>query len=71
MSQIATKSLLHSVFSLITWMAKLWIKQPVERPQQIHLNDGHISWKAFELLWLLFEAFRIFWFICQNVFDQF
>ena len=31
----------------------------VERPQQILANYGHISQKAFELLPLFFEAFRI------------
>ena len=49
--------MLHSVFSLITWITKLYIKQPVERPQHILNNYGHISWKAFELLQLVFEAF--------------
>ena len=31
----------------------------------------HISWKAFELLQLFFEAYRISWFIWQSIFDHF
>ena len=63
--------MLHSVFSLITWIKKLLIKQRVERPQQILANYGHISWKAFELLRLFFEVFRISWFIWESIFDHF
>ena len=47
--KLLVKALLHSVFSLITWITKLWIKQPVERPQQILAKYECISWKAFEL----------------------
>ena len=65
------KSLLHSVFSLITWIKKVLTKQPVERPQQILANYGHISWKAFELLRSFFEAFKISWFIWESIFDHF
>ena len=63
--------MLHSVFSLITWIKKVLTKQPVERPQQILANYGHISWKAFELLRSFFEAFRISWFIWKSIFDHF
>ena len=58
-------------FSLITWITKLWIKQPVERSQQILANYGHINWKAFEMLRLFVEAFTISWFIWQSIFDHF
>ena len=34
------------------------MKQSVEPPQQILANYEHISWEAFELLRLFFEAFR-------------
>ena len=47
------------------------MKQPVERPQWILANYGHISWEAFELLRLFFEAFKISWFIWQSIFDHF
>ena len=32
--KLLVKSLLHSVFSLITWITKLSIKRPIERLQQ-------------------------------------
>ena len=38
-------------------------KQLVERPQQTFANYVPISWRALQLLWLCFEAFRISWFI--------
>ena len=47
------------------------MKQFVECTQQILANYGHISWKAFELLRLLFEDFRIFWITWQSIFDHF
>ena len=47
------------------------MNQSVEGPQQILANYGRISWKAFELLWLFFEAFKISWFIWQSIFDHF
>ena len=65
------KPFLHSAFPLITWITKLNIKKTVERRQQILFNYAHISWKTFQLLRLFFEALRIFWFICQSIFDHF
>ena len=47
------------------------MKQPVEHPKQIPAHYGHLSWKAFELLQLSFEALRISWFIWQSIFDHF
>ena len=47
------------------------MKQPAERPQEILTNYEHISWKAFELLPLFFEAFRISWFLWDSIFDHF
>ena len=41
--KLLVKPFLHTFFSLITWITKLYIKQPVERPQQILANYGHIS----------------------------
>ena len=55
------KSLLHSIFSLITWNTKLKTKQHVKHPQQIVANHVNISWRAFRLLWILFKVFRISW----------
>ena len=57
--------MLHNVFSLTTWNTKRQTKQFVECPQQILTTYVHISWRAFQLLWLLFETFKIFWFIWQ------
>ena len=53
-------------FSLITWIAKLQIKQLVERPLQILTHYEHKSWIALQLLWFFFEAFKISWFIGQR-----
>ena len=65
------KSFLHAPFLLITWNIKLLAKQLVECPQQILANYVHISWRAFQLLWLDFEDFKISWFIWQSIFDHF
>ena len=43
-------------------------RNTVERPQQILTNNVYISRRAFQLLWLFFEAFRIFWIIWQSIF---
>ena len=40
--KLLVKPLLHSVFSLITLIPKLYIKQSVERPQQIFTIHGYI-----------------------------
>ena len=47
------------------------VKKPVERPQHILADYGHISWKAFELLRLFFEALRSSWFIWQSIINHF
>ena len=44
------------------------MKQPVERPQQVVANHGHIGWKAFELLGSFSEAFNISWFYLAKYF---
>ena len=47
---------------MITYNTKAQIKQHAERPQQIPLNYALITWKAFQLLWilLLFQIFPIY-----------
>ena len=69
--KLLAKSLLRNIFSLITWNTKPLAKQLVESPQQILINYVHIGWRAFQLLWLFFETFRISWFVWQNIFDHF
>ena len=41
------KSLLHCVFSLITWNTKPWSKQLAECNQQVVFNYVRISWRTF------------------------
>ena len=48
--KLLVKRMLHSAFSLTTWITKFQIKQPAESPEQIFPNYGQISWKAFALL---------------------
>ena len=55
--KLLVKYLLHSYFSLVTWLTKLLMKQLVDHPPQILSNYVHISWRTFQLLWLFFEAF--------------
>ena len=47
------------------------MKQLDDWPQQILVSFKHISWKAFKVLWLFFEAFKISRFIWQNISDHF
>ena len=70
-SQIANKTFATQCFFTDHLNHKTVIKQPVESPQQILANYGHISWEAFELLQLFFDPFRISWFIWWNIFDYF
>ena len=48
-------------FAVTTWIAKLQIKQLVERPLQILTHYEHKSWIALQLLWMiLFRGFQDF-----------
>ena len=38
--------------------------------QKILANCKHISWRAFQLLRMFFDAFRITSFVKKNIFDQ-
>ena len=60
---LLVKPLLRSVFTLIAWLSNRLIKWLVELSQQILVNYVHISLTVFQLLLLIFEAFKIFWFM--------
>ena len=68
--KLQVKSLLQFVFWLITWNKKSANKTTC-RMSSANLRCNHISWRAFLLLWLLFEISLVSWFVRESIFDQF
>ena len=59
-SQNASKIFALQCFFIDCLKYKTVNKQLADHPQKILGKHVHISWKTLQLVWLLFEAFRIF-----------